>query len=326
MDQFVIKTRVVGVDIGIDTTTFAIVDVRGNIIAEDAFPTTDYPEISGFVAKLSDSILVLVEENGGYESIRAVGISSPSANSRTMCLENAANLPWKGIIPLATMLRDRLGLAVALVNNAHATALSEHVYGNAHGMNNFILLTLGHGLGSCFFSNGVVHLGADGFAGEVGHTCFKLGGRLCGCGKRGCLEAYTASKGIVKTAQRLLEETDAPSLMREQERLSPSVISKLCDKGDELAIEVYRRTGDILGAGLAIYASVLDPEAIIFTGGGAKAGKWLLEPTQESFEKHVFHSVRGKVQFLTSAIDEQVRTILGAAVLAWEVKEYSLFK
>ena len=326
MDQFVIKTRVVGVDIGIDTTTFAIVDVRGNIIAEDAFPTTDYPEISGFIAKLSDSILVLVEENGGYESIRAVGISSPSANSRTMCLENAANLPWKGIIPLATMLRDRLGLAVALVNNAHATALSEHVYGNAHGMNNFILLTLGHGLGSCFFSNGVVHLGADGFAGEVGHTCFKLGGRLCGCGKRGCLEAYTASKGIVKTAQRLLEETDAPSLMREQERLSPSVISKLCDKGDELAIEVYRRTGDILGAGLAIYASVLDPEAIIFTGGVAKAGKWLLEPTQESFEKHVFHSVRGKVQFLTSAIDEQVRTILGAAVLAWEVKEYSLFK
>ena len=326
MDQFVIKTRVVGVDIGIDTTTFAIVDVRGNIIAEDTFPTTDYPEISGFIAKLSDSILVLVEGNGGYESIRAVGISSPSANSRTMCLENAANLPWKGIIPLATMLRDRLGLAVALVNNAHATALSEHVYGNAHGMNNFILLTLGHGLGSCFFSNGVVHLGADGFAGEVGHTCFKLGGRLCGCGKRGCLEAYTASKGIVKTAQRLLEETDAPSLMREQERLSPSVISKLCDKGDELAIEVYRRTGDILGAGLAIYASVLDPEAIIFTGGVSKAGIWLLEPTQESFEKHVFHSVRGKVQFLTSAIDEQVRTILGAAVLAWEVKEYSLFK
>ena len=326
MDQFVIKTRVVGVDIGIDTTTFAIVDVRGNIIAEDAFPTTDYPEISGFIAKLSDSILVLVEGNGGYESIRAVGISSPSANSRTLCLENAANLPWKGIVPLATMLRDRLGLAVALVNNAHATALSEHVYGNAHGMNNFILLTLGHGLGSCFFSNGVVHLGADGFAGEVGHTCFKLGGRLCGCGKRGCLEAYTASKGIVKTAQRLLEETDAPSLMREQERLSPSVISKLCDKGDELAIEVYRRTGDILGAGLAIYASVVDPEAIIFTGGVAKAGKWLLEPTQESFEKHVFHSVRGKVQFLTSAIDEDARTILGAAVLAWEVKEYSLFK
>ena len=326
MNQVVIKSKVVGVDIGIDTTTFAIVDVRGNIIAEDGFMTTDYPDIASFIDRLSEGILTLVEANGGYETIRSVGISSPSANSRTYTLENASNLPWKGIVPLAAMLRDRLGLAVALVNNAHATALSEHVYGNAHGMKDFILITLGHGLGSCIVSNGQVHLGADGFAGEVGHTSFRYGGRLCGCGKRGCLEAYTASKGIVKTAEKLLKETDEPSLMRNAERLTPSVISRMCDEGDKLAIEVYRRTGDILGAGLASYASVLNPEAIIFTGGISRAGKWLLEPAWESFEKHVFHNIVGKVQFLTSALDEHVRTLLGAAVLAWDVKEYSLFK
>ena len=326
MNQVVIKSKVVGVDIGIDTTTFAIVDVRGNIIAEDGFMTTDYPDIASFIDRLSEGILTLVEANGGYETIRSVGISSPSANSRTYTLENASNLPWKGIVPLAAMLRDRLGLAVALVNNAHATALSEHVYGNAHGMKDFILITLGYGLGSCIVSNGQVHLGADGFAGEVGHTSFRYGGRPCGCGKRGCLEAYTASKGIVKTAEKLLKETDEPSLMRNAERLTPSVISRMCDEGDKLAIEVYRRTGDILGAGLASYASVLNPEAIIFTGGISRAGKWLLEPAWESFEKHVFHNIVGKVQFLTSALDEHVRTLLGAAVLAWDVKEYSLFK
>ena len=326
MNQVVIKSKVVGVDVGIDTTTFAIVDVRGNILAEDSFMTTDYPEISSFIDKMSESILTLVEANGGYESIRSVGISAPSANSRTYCLENASNLPWKGVVPMAAMLQDRLGLAVALVNNAHATALSEHVYGNAHGMTDFILITLGHGLGSCIVSNGLVHLGADGFAGEIGHTCFKMGGRLCGCGKHGCLEAYTATKGIIKTTEKLLSESDAPSKMRSVERLSPSVISRLCDEGDPLAIEVYRRTGDILGAGLASYASVLNPEAIIFTGGIARAGKWLLEPAYESFEKHVFHNIVGKVQFLKSALDDHVRTLLGAAVLAWEVKEYSLFK
>lgn len=326
MNQVVIKSKVVGVDVGIDTTTYAIVDVRGNILAEESFMTTDYPEITSFIDKTSEGILTLVEANGGYESIRSVGISAPSANSRTYCLENAANLPWKGVVPMAAMLQDRLGLAVALVNNAHATALSEHVYGNAHGMKDFILITLGHGLGSCIVSNGQVHLGADGFAGEIGHTSFKMGGRLCGCGKRGCLEAYTASKGIVRTAEKLLEETDVPSKMRNVERLSPSVISRLCDEGDQLAIEVYRRTGDVLGAGLASYASVLNPEAIIFTGGIARAGKWLLEPAYESFEKHVFHNIVGKVQFLNSALDEHVRTLLGAAVLAWEVKEYSLFK
>lgn len=326
MNQVVIKSKVVGVDIGIDKTAFAIVDVRGNILAEDDFPTTDYPDVSLFVQKLTESILMLVEANGGYEQVRSVGISSPSANNLTGCIENAANLPWKGIVPLANMLRDRLGLAVALANNAHVTALGESVYGNAHGMRDFILITMGHGLGSSIFSNGRVYLGHDGFAGEIGHTCFKAGGRLCGCGKRGCLEAYVATKGIVRTAEKLLAETNQPSMMRELRNLSPRLIANLCEQGDKLAIEVYRRTGDLLGAGLASYASVLNPEAIIFTGGISHAGKWLFDPAYDSFNRHVFHNAAGKIQFLTSALDERVRTVLGAAVLAWEVKEYSLFK
>lgn len=326
MNQVVIKSKVVGVDIGIDKTVFAIVDVRGNILAEGGFPTIDYLDISQYIQKLTDCIVELVEANGGYEQVRSVGISSPSANNLTGCIENAANLPWKGIIPVANMLRDQLGLAVAIANNAHVTALGESVYGNAHGMRDFILITLGHGLGSCIFSNGKAYLGHDGFAGEVGHTCFKTGGRLCGCGKRGCLEAYVGSKGIVKTAEKLLAETDEPSMMRELPKLSPSVISRLCDQGDKLAIEVYRRTGELLGAGLAGYASVLNPEAIIFTGGIPRAGKWLFDPAYESFNRHVFHNASGKIQFLTSALDERIRTVLGAAVLAWNVKEYSLFK
>jgi glucokinase len=200
------------------------------------------------------------------------------------------------------------------------------MYGAAHGMKNFIVLNLGVGLGSCFFSEGHEHRGANGFAGEIGHTCIEEDGRPCPCGLKGCLEAYVAAVGIVKTAQELMAESDVPSRMRDIKALDPITITRLCNEGDELAIEVYRRTGEMLGLGLANYASILNPEAIIFTGGIPKAGKWLLEPAYESFEAHVFHNIKGKVKFLTSELDDRERDVLGASVLAWEVKEYSLFK
>lgn len=326
MDQTSVKKRVVGVDISLEQTTFAVVDVRGNILARDSFMTEDYPEVGGFVTALSERIIGLVELNGGYESIRSVGISAPSANFLTGSIVNAANMPWKGVIPLAALLRDRLGLAVAVANNAHVVALGEHAFGCAHGMKDFIIVTLGSGLGSCIFSNGTVNLGYEGYAGEVGHTCVKHDGRLCGCGNKGCLEAYTAAKGIVRTAREVMAETGEPTLMRSAEKLTPKVIAGLCEQGDKLAIETYRRTGEMLGLGLANYASVLNPEAIIFTGGISKAGKWLMEPAAEAFEKHVFHNIQGKVKFLTSELDDRERDVLGASVLAWDVKEYSLFK
>lgn len=320
------KIRVIGVDISVKSTTYAIVDVRGNIIAQENFCTSDYPNVNEYVSVLSEKIVMFAESNGGYETIRSMGISAPSANFLTGCIENAANLPWKGVVPLAAMLRDRLGLAVALGNDAHVTALGEHTFGSAHGMKNFIVVTLGHGIGSCIFSDGVPHLGADGFAGEIGHACMEANGRECGCGRRGCMEAYCAEKGIIATARELMEQSDRSSIMRSLDALTPRSIVECCEKGDQMAIEVFRRTGKVLGLAVANYASLMDPEAIIFTGGISNAGKWLLEPAYESFEKHVFHLMQGKVKFLQSTINDRVRDVLGASALAWGIKEYSLFK
>ena len=316
----------VGVDISIETTTYAIVDVRGNILAEDSFPTIDYPDVNKFVAELSEKIIELVEANGGYERIRSIGMSSPSASSVSGCIENAPNLPWKGVIPMAAMLRDRLGLAVALSNDAHVSALGEYTFGSAHGMKNFIIISLGVGLGSCFFTEGADHVGHLGFAGEFGHTCVVDGGRTCGCGHEGCLEAYAGAAGITRTARELMAETDAPSLMRDLQKLSPRTIFECCEQGDKMAIEVFRRTGYVLGLGLANYASIIDPEAIILTGGISHAGKWLLDPVQESFESHVFGNMKGKVKIFLSKLNDRERDVLGASALAWSVPEYSLFK
>ena len=321
-----IKKRVIGVDIGNMVTSYAIVDVRGNVIAHDNFPTPDYPDINRYIDKLTEVIVEISEANGGYETIRSIGISCPSASYASGCIENAANLPWKGIVPLASMLRDRLSIAVALGNDAHNTALGEKMYGSAHGMKNFIVLNLGVGLGSCFFSEGHEHQGASGYAGEIGHTCIKDHGRPCPCGLEGCLEAYVAAAGIVQTAKELMAECDTPSKMRDMEKLDPRIIKDLCEAGDELAIETYRRTGYIFGIGLATYASIVNPEAIIVTGGIARAGHWILDPTRESFENHVFRNMRGKVKIIQSELDDHERDVLGASALAWEVPEYSLFK
>ena len=326
MEEYQIKTKVVGVDISNESTTYAIVDIRGNILAEEYFLTSDYPDVNNFVTALSDKIVNLVEANGGYETIRSIGVSSPSASSVSGCIENAANLPWKGIVPLSAMLRDRIGLAVGLSNDAHVSALGEYTFGCAHGMKNFIILSLGVGLGSCFFSAGDDHTGHNGYAGEFGHTCVVNHGRKCGCGHEGCLEAYAGAAGIINTAKELMAGSDKPSLMRELEKVSPRTIKECCDQGDELAIEVYRRTGEILGLGLANYASIVDPEAIILTGGISHAGKWLLDPTCQSFEDHVFGNLRGKVKILVSKRDDRERDVLGASALAWSVPEYSLFK
>ena len=326
MEEYKIKTKVVGVDISNELTTYAIVDIRGNIIAEESFLTCGYSDVNNFVTALSDKIVNLVEANGGYETIRSIGVSSPSASSVSGCIENAANLPWKGIVPLSAMLRDRIGLAVGLSNDAHVSALGEYTFGCAHGMKNFIILSLGVGIGSCFFSAGDDHIGHNGYAGEFGHTCIVKNGRACGCGHTGCLESYVGAAGIINTAKELMAESDAPTIMRNLEKLSPRTIKECCDQGDEMAIEVYRRTGEMLGLGLANYASLVDPEAIILTGGISHAGKWLLDPTCKSFEEHVFGNLRGKVKMLVSKLEDRERDVLGASALAWSVPEYSLFK
>jgi glucokinase len=327
MEEMKIKTRVFGVDLSLEVTTYAIVNIRGKVIAKDSFATLDYDDINDFVSALYDRLIRMAEENGGLELIRSIGISAPSANFKTGCIENASNLPWKGVVPLAAMLRDRLGLAVAVGNDGHVTALGEMTYGSAHGMKNFIVMTFTHaGVGSSIFISGRPHLGANGFAGEIGHTCIVPDGRQCGCGSRGCLETYVSVYGMVQTARDLLKESDVPSLMRNIENINVQSLLFCCQKGDAIALEAVRRSGVILGRALANYASILNPEAIILTGDILQFVEWLMPSVRQTIEENVFHNLRGRVRILASILDEENRTLLGASALAWDVKEYSLFK
>lgn len=322
-----VKSRVIGIDIDVNTTTIAVVDLRGNIIAQDSIQTEQYTSINSFVEALSERVIALAEANGGYENIRSVGMCAPSANFLTGCIENAANMPWKGVVPLAAMLRDRLGLAVALANDAHVTALGEKAFGSAHGLKDFVVVSISHGgLGSCIFMDGKPHLGVNGFAGEVGHSCVEVGGRECGCGRRGCLETYCSDKGLVRTVEELLQAEELPSALKGLKNISVQSVTYYCDQGDQVAIEAMRRLGFILGLGLANYASILNPEAIILTGDMMQAGKWLLKPMRKSFDEHVFHNIQGETRLLVSILKEGERDVLGASALAWDVKEYSLFK
>ena len=322
-----IKTRVVGVDIREVRTTYAVVDIRGEIIAMDYFMTMDYPDVSDYVSALSEKIIMLVEENGGYEMIRSVGMSAPSANFMTGCIENAANMPWKGVVPLAAMLRDRLGLAVALANDAHVTALGEKAFGSAHGLKDFVVVSISHGgLGSCIFMDGKPHLGVNGFAGEVGHSCVEVGGRECGCGRRGCLETYCSDKGLVRTVEELLQAEELPSALKGLKNISVQSVAYYCDQGDQVAIEAMRRLGFMLGLGLANYASIINPEAIILTGEMVVYNPLLWPAMEKSFMDNVFGNIRDKVKVVVSNIDDHERNVLGASALAWKVKEYSLFK
>lgn len=322
-----IKSRVIGINVDTTTTTIAVVDLRGNIVAQDSIPTQNFPNVNNFVEVLSERVITLAENNGGYENIRSVGMCAPSANYLTGCIENAANMPWKGIIPIAAMLRDSIGLAVALGNDAHVTALGERAYGVAHGMDNFIVVTLvGSGLGSCVFSNGLAHLGCDGFAGEFGHTCMEDGGRQCSCGRKGCLEEYVSTRGILQTVRELLEANNAPSKMRQKTDLTLDDIAECADEGDAIAIEAWRRSGEILGIALANYASIINPEAIILTGELTMYCKRMWAVMEETFMREVFGNIRDKVKIVISTIDDHERNVLGASALAWKVKEYSLFK
>ena len=320
------KKRVVGVNIGLDTTAYAIVDVRGNVIAQKEFPTLEHPYISEYVTFLSERLVELMEENGGYDTIRSVGVGVLSGNFVKGCIEHSPVFPWKGEVPLASMMRDQLGMAVAVGNNAHVRALGEQVFGKAHGMSDFIVITLGPGMGSCVFSHGRPHLGNEGFAGEIGHVCVNPEGRPCGCGGRGCLETYCSEEGAILTTRKMLNKSELPSQLRNYDILTLPLIIEACEQGDVLARASLRRTGEILGIGIANYASVINPEAIIFTGRVSRCGHWLFDSAKEAFEANVFHNMRGKTKFLASTLTDMEQNVLGASVLAWQVKEYSLFK
>lgn len=327
MSENIVKRHVVGVDVSTDVTTYAIVDVQGGILAKETFCTSDYQNVNEYVAVLSDKLIMLMEQHGGYESVRSIGMSVPSGNFITGSMENAPNMPWKGHVPLAAMLRDRLGLAVALGNDAHVAAVGEKTFGAAHGLSNFILVSISHGgLGSCIFLDGHPHLGAEGFAGEFGHMCVDENGRQCSCGHRGCLEEYASARGLVHTFREILKEDGRTSILKGDDALTLQKIAEACEQGDEAAIEAFHRTGRVLGRALATYASLVDPESIILTGDMTAYGKWLMDVMKETFEANIFQNLKGKVSLVVSPLNNNEREILGASALAWEVKEYSLFK
>ena len=319
------KEHVIGVDITRDMTSYAIIDNRGNIVAKDSIATSDYPNEVEFGNALIERIREMIDANGGSEKIRSIGVCSPNGNQVTGCVESPVNLPWN-TIPVVNIMRDFLALAVIVANNAACAALGEKMYGAARGLRDFILVNLDNGVGSCAYVNGNYMTGAGGFAGELGHVCIEENGRQCNCGRKGCLETYASANGIVTTARELLENDTRESMMRHIDSLTLQAIIECCEQGDELAQEVFEKTGRLLGMSLANYATLINPEAIIFTGSVVKAGRFLFEPTRQSFEEHVYRCVTDRVRFVQSKMIDHERNLLAAGLLAWEVKEYSLFK
>lgn len=307
----------IGVDLGGTNTVFAIVDKTGYIIDKDSFPTKT-PSVDVWADQLADGISRMIDRHSLQGDIVGIGIGAPSANATTGSIEGATNLPWPPPVPIANLMEARLGLPVKINNDANAAAIGEKAYGVAAGMNDFIVLTLGTGVGGGVVCNGHLLSGARGFAGELGHVTFPFAAdRVCGCGRKGCLETVASARGIVKTARRLMAESDCQSSLREikPEELTSKMICEAALQGDELAKEVFDFTGTCLGKAAAEFASFTDPEAIILFGGVAKAGDLLIEPMREAFGKHTLHLYRDRVRFLISALEGANAALIGAASL-----------
>lgn len=324
--QATMKPYVIGLDLGGTNSVFGIVDSRGDIKATTAIKTGGFDSVEAYVDACINALQPIIEQVGGIETIKAMGIGAPNANYYKGTIEFAPNLPWahNGIVPLAQMFSDRLGgIPVAMTNDANAAALGEMVYGVARGMKNFIVITLGTGVGSGIVVNGQLLYGSDGFAGELGHVTMVRGeeGRTCGCGRKGCLEAYCSATGVARTARELLAKTTRPSLLRDikPEDITSLEVSIAAGKGDELANEIYEFTGKMLGEACADFAAFSSPEAFIFFGGMVKAGELIMKPIRESYEKHVMPIFRGKAQFLVSGLDGASAAVLGASAVGWEI-------
>lgn len=318
------KPYVIGVDLGGTNTVFGIVDTYGKIVAEDSIKTQKYKTAEEFVEAGVACLLPLIAQRGGTEKIAGMGIGAPNANYYTGAIEIAPNIAWAhdSVVPLGEMFSQKLGIPVHLTNDANAAALGEMTYGAARGMKNFIVITLGTGVGSGIVINGQLVYGHDGFAGELGHVTMVRGeeGRVCGCGRKGCLECYCSATGMARTAREMLANTDRPSLLREK---NPADIESLdvsiaAGKGDEVANEIFQFTGKMLGEACADFTAFSSPEAYIFFGGLCKAGDLIMKPIEESYNRAVMPIYRGKAKFLVSGLMNANAAVLGASALAWD--------
>ncbi len=318
------KPYVVGIDIGGTNTVFGIVDARGNIVSSGSIKTQTHEAVEDYVDEVCKNLLPLIIEQGGVEKIKGIGIGAPNGNYYSGTIEFAPNLPWKGIIHLANMFEDRLGIPTALTNDANAAAVGEMTYGAARGMKDFIMITLGTGVGSGIVINGQVVYGHDGFAGELGHVIMRRGnGRLCGCGRHGCLETYCSATGLARTAREFLTARTEESLLRKinPDNITSKDVYDAAVQGDLLAQEIFQFTGNILGEALADFIAFSSPEAIVLFGGLAKSGDYIMKPIHKSMEDNVLAIFRGKTKLLVSELKDADAAVLGASALAWELKE-----
>lgn len=318
------KPYVLGVDIGGTNTDFGIVDARGQVIASDSIKTRKHSNFDDYVAELHDGVERLLKANDAEDKIYGIGIGAPNANYYTGEIQNPPNLPWGPIIPLAEKVSKAFGgIPVAVTNDANAAALGEMTYGAARGMKDFIMITLGTGVGSGIVVNGQVVYGHDGFAGELGHLVVKRNnGRICGCGRTGCLEAYCSATGVARTAREFLEVRTEPSTLRnlQIEDITSKDVYDAAVAGDKLAKDIFEYTGTILGQAFADMVAFSSPQAIILFGGLAKSGDILMRPLKEAFEKSVMPIFRGKTKIILSELKESDAAVLGASALGWEAK------
>ena len=313
----------IGIDIGGTGTKFGIVDRVGNVLFSSEISTRKHSDVNTFIDELYTELSKLIDNVGGIGRFKGIGLGAPNGNFYTGTIEYAPNLPWKGIIPLARMMEDKFKIPVVLTNDANAAAIGEMMYGAAQGMKDFIMITLGTGVGSGIVANGKLVYGHDGFAGELGHTTIIPNGRLHeGTGKRGSLESYASATGVRLTTLEILEKSTEPSSLRSvpADQIDSKKVYEAAIAGDTVAKEIFESTGTILGAALANFVMFSSPEAIILFGGLTKAGDLILKPTRESMEANLIQIFQNKVKILVSHLKESDAAILGASALAWDLK------
>lgn len=315
------KPYVLGIDVGGTNTVFGMVDARGHVIATGSIKTGRHPQFEDYLDELHSAVMKMLETNDAVDKIHGIGVGAPNANYYTGNIESAPNLPWKGVLPFASLMSEKFGIPVVITNDANAAALGEMTYGAARGLRDFIMITLGTGVGSGIVINGQLVYGHDGYAGELGHVIMRRNnGRLCGCGRTGCLEAYCSATGVARTAREFLEIRNDESKLRDipLDAITSKDVYDAAVQGDKLAIEIFEFTGNMLGEAFADFTVFSSPEAIILFGGLAKSGDLLLKPIRESMERNMMPVFKGKVKVLLSELKEADAAVLGASALGWE--------
>lgn len=319
------KPYVVGIDIGGTNSVFGVVDARGTILYSGSIKTGKYADVNDYVADLAKALELVIDQAGGLDKIKGIGVGAPNGNYFNGCIEFAPNLPWKGKIPLAQLISEKLdNIPVTLTNDANAAAIGEMTYGAARGLKDFIVITLGTGVGSGIVIGGNLVYGHDGFAGELGHVIIRRNnGRVCGCGRQGCLEAYASATGVARTAREYLEIRHDESVLRDldPDEITSKDVFDAAMKNDKIALEIFEATGHMLGEAFADFIAFSSPEAIILFGGLTKAGDLIMNPIREALDKNILKVFAGKTKLLFSQLKESGAAVLGASALGWEAKE-----